>query len=279
MRVNGHAASQGSDEWLSWRRTKICASDLPIILGDSKWCTPHKLWRRKLGMEPEEQENHHMRRGKELESTVRDMYVIDSGIAFVPAVYANDTDTWAGASLDGINIDEDQILEIKCPAKRTVGLPDQYKAQVFWQMYCSGSKRCHFVSYTDGALDVTIVERDDEYINHIVAAARRFHDMLLNFEEPLMLEDEYVEVSNDVCVKMMTRYKENKDKIKQLEEENNSLKKSLIEHMPASRCYCAGSKMLKVEMKGSVDYSKIPELEGMDLEKYRKKSITVWKIL
>jgi len=30
--------------------------------------------------------------------------------------------------------------------------------------------------------------------------------------------------------------------------------------------------------KGTVDYTKIPEIQGVDLEKYRKKAVSFWRI-
>ena len=43
--------------------------------------------------------------------------------------------------------------------------------------------------------------------------------------------------------------------------------------------FCAsGFKFEPSERKGSIDYSKIPELIDLDLEQYRGKSIVVWKL-
>jgi hypothetical protein len=39
-----------------------------------------------------------------------------------------------------------------------------------------------------------------------------------------------------------------------------------------------GLTIIKTERKGSVDYSKVPELVGVNLDSYRKKSTTVWTI-
>jgi len=40
----------------------------------------------------------------------------------------------------------------------------------------------------------------------------------------------------------------------------------------------SGVKIARIERKGSVDYAKIPELNGVDLEKYRKESSSYIKV-
>jgi hypothetical protein len=46
----------------------------------------------------------------------------------------------------------------------------------------------------------------------------------------------------------------------------------------ARRTYGSGVEVLKSSRKGSVDYSAVPELRGVDLEPYRKPPVAVVKI-
>ena len=39
---------QQSEEWLEFRRSRIGASDAPIIMGVSPWKTHYKLWVEKI---------------------------------------------------------------------------------------------------------------------------------------------------------------------------------------------------------------------------------------
>ena len=60
----------------------------------------------------------------------------------------------AGASPDGL-IDDDGLLEIKCPAVHTHvdyllkgEIPEEYRPQMLWQMACCERSWCDFVSYS-----------------------------------------------------------------------------------------------------------------------------------
>jgi len=56
------------------------------------------------------------------------------------------------------------------------------------------------------------------------------------------------------------------------------LRNDLIEMAQGSNCRGGGIKLSKVVSKGTIDYKAIPELAGVDLEKYRKKPTECWKI-
>ena len=62
---------QNTPEWLEFRKNKIGASDIPIIMGLSPYSTPLQLWKRKLGFLEEMQMNDCMRFGNENESIIR----------------------------------------------------------------------------------------------------------------------------------------------------------------------------------------------------------------
>ena len=56
------------------------------------------------------------------------------------------------------------------------------------------------------------------------------------------------------------------------------LRKQLIFLSGESNSRGSGISLCQVVRKGNVDYAKIPELKGIDLEKYRKGSISSWRI-
>lgn len=49
----------------------------------------------------------------------------------------------------------------------------------------------------------------------------------------------------------------------------NAAKDKIIELAKAESCYGAGVKHLRTPQAGRVDYAKVPELAGVDLEPYR----------
>ena len=67
--------------------------------------------------------------------------------------------------------------------------------------------------------------------------------------------------------------------IKELEKEEEEVRKQLIFLSGESNTKGAGISLCQIQRKGNVDYSKIPELRGVDVEKYRKPAINSWRIV
>src|SRR5437868_6368908 len=131
---------QGSAEWREHRRKHRNASETPIVLGVSPWQTPYALWQVKLGL-VELEITPAMLHGTELEPQARAAYEALTGNVMQPLVIV---DGEYSASLDGIQLDGERVLEIKCPFKgrdstlwKTVEagrLPEHYQWQVQHQL-------------------------------------------------------------------------------------------------------------------------------------------------
>jgi len=103
----------------------------------------------------------------------------------------------SGASPDGL-IDEDGMVEIKCPKSSThldtiiTGkIPSEYQYQMLWQMECSGRKWVDFVSYDPRCpenlkLFVKRFERDEDTIEKIKKSVKdilkEVDDMILKLK-------------------------------------------------------------------------------------------------
>jgi len=187
---------QGSEEWKTWRRSHITASDMPIILGVSPYCSPQTLWARKLGLADEQPINPSMRRGTELEPHARNVVNADRNARFVPLVVEHDKLSWAGASLDGYDKDQDALLEVKCPNRKEhdkalLGqVPEKYMPQLQWQMLVTDCIVCHYLSWwDDDNWHMFHVERDQDYIwDTLVPAGLRFWNCLQTGVEPTSSE-------------------------------------------------------------------------------------------
>lgn len=174
---------QGSPEWLEYRRTKIGASDAPIIMGESPWNTPDQLMKNKLlGIHNEI--NFWMQRGIDLEDSARQCFENITGILFSKDVLIHPRYPWMIASVDGIDIEEKQILEIKCPGKRDHAcakngeIPAKYNAQLQHQMEVCQVDRIHYFSF-DGLEGIHLIAyRDDEYIKDMIQKEFVFWNIL-----------------------------------------------------------------------------------------------------
>ena len=104
---------QGSPEWHAHRRAHRNASETPAVLGKSPWVTPYQLWQQKLGLATPEI-SAAMLHGTELEPAARAAYERRTGLVMQPLVMV---DGEYSASLDGLTLAGDRLVEIKCPLK------------------------------------------------------------------------------------------------------------------------------------------------------------------
>lgn len=140
---------QGTEEWLEFRRHHRMASETAAIMGLSDYSSPADVRNAKRGKSIAD--NAPMRQGREQEPIARAAYESEYE-PMRPAIYVHGD---YGCSLDGINIDEDVILEIKTPFKNAQQSPrwkaaiDGYllppdEVQVQHQLMVSGAKLAHF---------------------------------------------------------------------------------------------------------------------------------------
>ena len=91
-------------------------------------------------------------------------------------------------------------------------------------------------------------------------------------------EDDWTEREDDKYRKIMSYHAEALKNLKFWEKEVEESKKMVIEEAAGKNCRGHGYKIEKIFVKGRVDYSLIPELENIDLEKYRKEGAAQWRI-
>lgn len=183
---------QGSDEWLSYRRSKVCASDSPIIMELSPWRTRDELLKEKLGLIESQPVNNAMKRGMILEPAAVACAEEMLGTLFIAEVLQSIEHSWMCASYDGVCIDNKIILEVKCTNKKNHELakngqiPDYYMPQVQHQIAVSGVDQCHYESFVEtGKSPVTnlpiyegiivVVDRDDKFIKRMIEMEYEFY--------------------------------------------------------------------------------------------------------
>jgi len=149
---------QGSELWKEWRRSRLTATDIPIVLGSNPFKTKLELFEEKLGLRSPTQINEAMKRGQDLEPEARKLANELIGIDFEPCVYESTRFPWLASSLDGYFYPKDKnndgyILEIKCPKEFTHldaingNLPEYYEDQIQTQLLVTQAEICYYFSY------------------------------------------------------------------------------------------------------------------------------------
>lgn len=283
---------QNTDEWLEWRKSKVGASDVPIIMGLSPYATPLQLWKRKLGFTQEPPSHAGMRRGHDLEPMVRDLVNKELKKVFTPETVQHATHEWATASLDGLSQDGMTIIEIKCPAledhkKAKKGeVPEKYYPQVQWQMFVYKSlnkdfKNFYYCSWHDDDLVTIKVPYDDNFMNRCFYECEQFASCLENYTPPALSERDHVNIDDEEFGKAAVAYINAKHNLDEARKQEAYWKEKLVSFTDDGNCEGFGVKLTRVEQRGSIDWDKVLEhykIEKDDLDKFRKEQIGYWKV-
>ncbi len=105
---------QGTDAWREWRHNGIGASDACTIMGENRFKSAAELLREKRGPARDFGQNAAMARGTELEPEARRLYVAKTGRDVRPVCLQSTRYDWLRASLDGLAVNHDAVVEIKC---------------------------------------------------------------------------------------------------------------------------------------------------------------------
>ncbi|NLH16299.1 MAG: hypothetical protein GX455_06955 [Phycisphaerae bacterium] len=181
---------QGSPEWHTWRSTGIGASDAPTIMGENPWKSPARLFSEKIGDVNPFASNAAMARGTDLEPEARKRYQSISKVHVVPACLQSKKYEWQIASVDGLAVDGELVVEIKCgdsvyqKTSSTRQVPGYYFGQLQHILAVTGFPYIDFFCYLPGLPEVNLrIERNDRYIKRLNIAEESFWNRILRHRQ------------------------------------------------------------------------------------------------
>lgn len=275
---------QGSDEWHEFRKNHIGSSDAPIIMNLSPWSTPYQLWREKLDLDPPKLTTSSMRRGIELEPFARMLVAESFGEEFDPVVRISGTIEWMAASLDAINHSQKIVVEIKCPGKEdhlqalNNIVPEKYVPQLQHQMYVCELDYMYYFSFDGQEGKLLKAYRNDEYIEKMIDAEKVFWECIQTLSAPPFGDKDYIERLDREWISGSKEWLETKKCLKELEEKELKQRQYLIQLADNQNCKGNGITLTKIVRRGNIEYAEIPELKGIDIDKYRKPNTEMWRI-
>jgi putative phage-type endonuclease len=287
---------QGSEAWLKWRGKGLGSSDAAVLLGWSPWKTALELFEEKMGRytpEFSEFQRSAMARGTRLEPVIRRWYEQREGKLFTEAVATHPEHEFMRASFDGRNTDLDRVLEIKAPNGKDHGLalngyvPEKYIPQVQWLMMVGGHESCDYVSFGKNADNfdtyaVVNVKRNAAIQAELKRRALIFWEAVQakgairpeDFErwDPTAEARDPVVTATDEAIDACAReILAVEAQIKALEGKSDAAREWLKAQLgDAPHRRTASAVFGWQERKGSIDYARVPELAGLDLDQYRK---------
>jgi len=270
--------TQGSPEWIAYRLAKRNASESAAVMGVSPWTTPYQLWLAKTGRATTKV-TPAMQRGTDLEPAARAAYEAQTGLVIQPLVLE---DGAYSASLDGMTLPGDLILEIKCPVRGSRSdlwqdvaagtVPQHYAVQVQHQLMVSGAGCAHLWVF-DGTVGILHeIVRDETLMERIRAAWDEFQQYLGGDTPPPLSEADTVVRSDAAWSAAAEAYTAAKRAAEGHAERLDAAKAALVALAAHPRESGAGVSVTRFWKTGNVDYKRVPELGGVDLNGYRGKS-------
>lgn len=288
--IQGPEGEQGSPEWLAFRQGKVGGSDIAAIMGISPWETRRQCFDRFMtGINPRKK-NSAMDRGNRLEPIARDCINKRLNRFYIPVVIQSDSHPDIICSLDGFDYSAERvhIMEIKWPNKAThekamnKEIEPYYYCQLQHAMDMVGVDSMIYGSfYSEDCSDAVIIEvkRDEEYCKKMFLEVLSFMASVFSCNPPESSDKDWVEEIDPILVSKASRCKEIQGIIKQLEEEDDILKTSIISSCSHPRTVLGDVKLQKVDREGGIDYKRFIEENNIDIPvAYKKKSTEYWKL-
>lgn len=281
---------------LDFRRNGIGGSDAPVIMGVSPWRTVYDLYEDKALGVSKSFDNPATRRGKELEEPARVEFERLMGVTVAPDRKINKDIPWLRASLDGIDIEEKILVEIKCPNKvdHSVALsgkiPEKYVPQCQHYLAVTGLPGMYYFSFDGSKGKVVEVARDQKYIDEMLSKEEIFWNMVLNKIPP---ERSVKDLGNvPEWTSLAEEWQLVNSDLKNFQAREKAIREQLIGLAGEASAEGGGIKLTKSEVDGAIDYKvaienylarmrqlhpgiEFPELE---LDSYRKESFTKYML-
>ena len=285
---------QLSQEWFDARKGRITGSRIGAILGLSPYAKRNDVLREMVreyfGAEREFTGNRATEYGSDRESAAKADFEIETGLKPVDCgLIVHPTFEFLAASPDGL-IGDDSGLEIKCPfSGKLKPLSEQphYHAQIQLCMHVTQRSGWYYYAWTDGESHIEQVQRDDNWLldrmdeldafMNEYAAIISDHELAKPHLEPKELD---LSDSSD-WQELADKYARLKALSDAAAKEVDDVKKQIIDRAKetgSSKVIGCGIQAIRAERKGSIDYTKVPELSDIDLEQYRKKATSYWTI-
>ena len=281
------------DEWHLWRQKGLGGSDAPVVMGFHKYRTLLDLYEEKISTEVKvEETNFIQQKGNEAEVKVRALFELLQEEEYPADLVEQGV---LRASLDGRSKCKTKIVEFKLlgaerwqECKTTYRVPDDHYPQVQHNLAVSRAEFCWYVgakykrgqnTFTSEDLVTLKIYPDLEYQKVLIEKELKFWECVVQKKKPEASSDDFKLVTGFQA--LTDKWKALNLKIKELETEQEDLRKQILteaEKAKHPRLIFSGLKLVKQSRQGNVQYAKIPQLQGINLDLYRGNPTLFWKI-
>lgn len=186
VRMKAHAyrivaLAERTPQWWTWRQAGVGSSDAPTILGAKPAKSVERLRFEKQHPPKDSGRSFLRAQGVARERAARTHYCIAAGLTVEPACVESIMRPWQRASLDGLSVDGERVVEIKCgratcQQAAARGRPARHHfAQLQHILAVTGLPVVDYWCYCPPIAPLRLeVRRDEAYIERLVAAEETF---------------------------------------------------------------------------------------------------------
>jgi putative phage-type endonuclease len=292
---------QKSPEWLKWREDGIGGSEIGTVVGVNPYQTAYQLFLVKAKLKPAEDlsNNFFVKRGNRIEPIARQFVNGELNAKFEELCGEHDAFSWAKYSSDGVDWERGEIIEIKgmgdknhqmiLDLKPNWKLSDldaknplkYYMPQMQYGMAITETKLCHFVSYNPAhpmPYKRVEIKPDKDMQDFLFIQGGQFWKAVLTKTPPELTEKDFEQIEDEKLDELVLNYRAACEQKKMVEGIIDEIKEQIRKHTAGKNVMTPFSKVFSSLRMGAVDYSKIEALKGVDLEKYRKPSSSIFYI-
>jgi putative phage-type endonuclease len=277
---------QGSPSWHEFRRNHIGSADSGVIMEVSPWKSPLELYNEKVNCtQIPNASNFAMRRGLELEPQALALFEAETGYLMMPRVLVHPTIDFMSASLDGMELSGKAAVEIKAPGMidhqcaLDGRVPEKYIPQIQHQMEVARLNKIYYMSYvSDSDYKILEISKDHDYTKTLLQKEYEFWQRVIEKKPPEFTKKDYREIQDQKWGIFAKQYQLLLSRKEENDRHIEAVKEKLIDLADGQPSLGFGLKLSKVTSKGRVDFMSIPEIKGLDLEKYRKPDTESWRI-
>lgn len=231
--------TQGSSEWLSWRKNGIGASDISVLMGSNPYLTPLQLWEMKCGYREEDKINEAMQHGIDTEPIARKWLNDNHKLNLTPLCIEDNEFNYMRASLDAYDEKSNLIAEIKCPvSEKTLDKAREYQTihkywyhQMQWQMMLTNPKRalCALWDYRHNNCITIEMFGNSKLHEDMKERAKQFWRQVQSGKAPVTQDKDYIHIEDEKLQEYLKEYKQILDGEKVLYERKKVLKPLIAE--------------------------------------------------
>lgn len=285
---------QGSNDWKSWRRFKIGASEVAAIMGDCPYTTPLQLYDKKIER-IESAQNTAMLIGHENEEKARNRANLVLSRKYEPACFQSLIHPHLIASLDGYDeTAEFSILEIKYLNKdlfQSLGNEEicmHHQWQLQAQMLVMNRSSALYLGCNQDQYLIQEYYSNPKMVKEIINESERFYEGLMNFDPPSACDQDIIKIEDKSLIGLSEEYEQLDHVNKMSEIQMLAIKKKIsayLEEKNIKRASIGNKKMSYVLSKGRVDYKglaeKLIDKEELkqEIESFRSENKGSWRFV